>query len=889
MNTTALNITQASLNQTAWDWPQNTTNHRTAIDIAVDQGSDMMLAPELSASAYECNDNFKGTDNNRIYDFLSHIANYANEQDPNLIISVGHPWRLQLREAFEKASDNTPNPDFIKNALYDRLNLPFNVQTLIGGGKILGMTAKTNLFRDERGYEGRYFSEWSFRDAEEAARLMGVECSHGTLPIKLPDDTIVPFGRPVIYIADKNGNAYVHATAICEDKWAATKFDGHPRDDSRYGQLNVIPYISHYLGTKNGLFLEIANASPPSRLKNDKHMHLNNLASQYADIVVDTDGLGNSGSTFAQFGHRLISQHGQTISSGARMRFGQVATTTSVVRINTADPSLERKSHATFIRDFKKPAAKPQTSFAWDRKDNAWDHPDNPDRWKEERIRNQALWTYDYMRKVGSTVAVNASSGGQDSGYNITIDYVAIVLAMHERGVEGVCDEMNVPYKDIVMKAFEEGGKEAAIEAFMDNYLVMYYMPTNNNSDDHESGARTLSEGGMAADRTVFKGLGGRFEVRSIQDLVTMSAFVFGTENTSNISPERKQEIMLELSAFVHASPKKYTPVQMQEWADRLQKEYPELLELTSVALPGQSIAYENFQARLRTVLIWAAANVHKGMARANPNLTEAYTNNTTAAGDLQGGAINPNGGIFKDEEQELLKYLEEKGIPGIIPPIKALSVINGNEPTAGLLPMEEGEVVQNDEDTMQATMPQLSVMARLMHHTTIQTKDGARELNVGEVYERAREHKEFSALDDNQMFNVVVNFYRRWYSGQFKIHMATIQPTYGENIDHQTSRRTPNLNGGSKDEVVQLGIDLLFNWAEDDGLSWSDDAYQSYRTAAWSNVAFAKEFYNRLWNKDEGLKNMTFNLRGLYDDLKKNGWNNAFTPSAQDPAAFTM
>lgn len=253
-----------------------------------------------------------------------------------------------------------------------------------------------------------------------------------------------------------------------------------------------------------------------------------------------------------------------------------------------------------------------------------------------------------------------------------------------------------------------------------------------------------IDENGMP-----FKGLGGQFHVRSIQDLVTMSAMVFGVENTSAMAPDRREKLMLELSSFVHASPKKYSSQKMQEWADRLRTDYPELQTLTSVALPGHSIAYENFQARLRTVLIWAAANVHGGSPRANPNLTEAYTNNTTAAGDLQGGGFNGNGGLFKDEEQKLLKYLETKGIPGIVPPIRALYVINGNEPTAGLLPREEGKIVQTDVGTMQATMPQITVMARLMHHTRIKTSYGSREMNFGEVYRATKEKKEFDGLKD--------------------------------------------------------------------------------------------------------------------------------------------
>jgi NH3-dependent NAD+ synthetase len=874
----AIRVTQASMNQTAEDWPQNMANHYTAVNIAVDQGSDMLLTQELGTTAYEVGDNFQRTDNRRVFKAVMNIASYAYQKDKDLVVTVGAPIRIHLRDLFENAA---ADPSIGQNAFYDRLNRPFNAQITLARGEIVGITLKNNLFNDERGYEGRFFNEYSMRDAAEVAKLMGIPDRFGTFPYAMPDGKEVPVGRPLIYFTDKNDNAFVFEQNICEEKWAFTKFDGYPYNDSRVEQLSIIPAASRYLGTTKGLFKEIANASPPSKLKQDKHMHLNNLASQYADVVVDTDGLGNSGSTFAQYGHRLISQNGETISAGERMQFGQVATTTSTVVINSADPALQDKTHAVIHHGFKNANAKQDTSLIWDVKDDAgWDHPDNPDRWIEEEIRNQALWTYDYMRKVGSNRAVNASSGGQDSGYNITMDYLGIVLAMHQIGVEAVCDDLNVPYKDAVMDAYKTGGQDAAIKRFMEDYLIMYYMPTNNNTDDHEMAARELSEGGVDDDGNKFKGLGGKFESRSIQDLVTMCALVFGVENTTEMKPERMQALMLELSKFVHASPKDHTQTEMKAWEERLKKEYPELKEMTSVALKGQSIAYENFQARLRTVLIWAAANVHGGSPRANPNLTEAYTNNTTAAGDNNAGGFNPNGGMFKDEEQQVLKYMEEKGLHGVHDPIRALRRINSNEPTAGLLPQDED---QTDIKTMQATMPQLRILALLMHHSKTLTEYGERELNFGEVYSCAKKDKEFSKMDENEKFNAVANFYRRWYSGQFKIHMGTIQRTMGNSVDHQTSRRTPNLNGGSKDEIILAAIDQMHQWAERDGLEWSDYERTILEERAWQDPAFVKQFMGAMVNRNPEIEHMHYDLSSLYNTIKNNGWDSVFEPLQED------
>lgn len=875
----ALKVTQASLNQTALDWPQNMANHYAAIDIAVAEGSDMVVMPELSITGYEVNDDFQRTDNIRIYEALASIAAYAHAKDPNLIVSVGNPWRLQLREAFEQAAEN---PDHVHNALYDRWNRPFNVQTLIAGGSIIGMTAKANLYISERGYENRYFNQWGFRDVDEYASLAGIEVPYGTIPIALPDGREVPFGRPLIYVTDENGHSYVHAMAICEEKWVATRYDAYPNDDSRYEHLNIIPSISRYLGTKDGLFLEIANASPPSREKQDRHMHLDELASQWANVVTDTDGLGTSGATFAQFGHRLVAQDGKTIAAGKRMGFGQVETTTSVVQIQNADPALKKKAHVTLARQFQNPEAEPHAELIFKtRDDQVWDDPANPDRWKEERIRNQALWMFDYMKKAGSRRIVEALSGGQDSSFNTVMIRVMVELAMHDLGVEGFCEQMShLPYTDKILEANANGGKDAAVKTCMDEMLVAVYMGTDNSSHETWYAAKSLIDGGDLDDGGTFDGIGGQFLERNIQDLVTATAFIYGTEKSTDMSWDEKRDALEELAEFVHASPHKYTPEHMAEWAQRITEKYPKILELTSAALPKQGIAYENFQARLREVLIMAFANVKGGMAVASPNLDEAYGAYATFGGDLHSGTINPNSGLHKVDEQALLKYLEEHGVHGVMGRIIALAPTNGNPPTAELQPKKDGEVVQFDEDALQGTFPQKAALARLRHHTKIYAEHGERWMNAGELFVKAREDDLFSGLDDSQLFNAVVYFYQRWEGpAQHKIHATPIAPTFGENVDKQTSLRTSNLGGGSKDEIVQLGISLLFKWAEEDGLDWGQQSYHLLRMRAWQDKAFVWEFGNQIRNRDESLANMSFNLRGLYAELKNKGWDGVFEP----------
>lgn len=117
-------------------------NIYAAIDEAVLRGSDILALEELALTGYEVNDDFQRTDNDRILAALDDVAAYAAALDQNLIISIGHPWRFQMRGL---PAEPGFEADRVKNPLYDRMNLPFNVQTIISGGQIHAMTAKTNL------------------------------------------------------------------------------------------------------------------------------------------------------------------------------------------------------------------------------------------------------------------------------------------------------------------------------------------------------------------------------------------------------------------------------------------------------------------------------------------------------------------------------------------------------------------------------------------------------------------------------------------------------------------------------------------------------------------------------------------------------------------------
>ena len=298
----------------------------------------------------------------------------------------------------------------MKNPLYNRAGRPFNVQTVIAGGQVHGMTAEMNLFDYERAMKAVIF-----RNGAWPVPMMCAACSEPSRCRLMR--RMMCISTASLLVTDGRVRGYNLAQAICEEKWVATQYDGQPHDDSRYEDVNIIPATMRYVGKKDGLVMAIANASPPARDKIDKHYHLDTLASRYADVVLDTDGLGSSGSTFTQFGHRVIAQDGKILSSGKRLSFDGFAadTHTSAFKMSirkSAGAKRTKRSSVIFkstIRSIH--CHRTMTRFM---RMMQLGRPDNPHRHAEETLRMTAHWLFDYMCKTGSQGIAEVLSGGAD-------------------------------------------------------------------------------------------------------------------------------------------------------------------------------------------------------------------------------------------------------------------------------------------------------------------------------------------------------------------------------------------------------------------------------------------------------------------------------------------
>ncbi len=860
-NTIALRVTQASLNQTSFDWPRNMANIYAAIDEAVAQNSDILALEEMTLVGYDSGDDFQKSDNNRILAALDDVAAYAKALDPNLIISIGHPWRIQNREL-----DGPMDADFerVKDPFYDRLNKPFNVQTILTGGSIIGMNAKTNLYNDGRGYEGRYFNEWNVAAAN---RIGGV---FGTIPVAIDETRTVPFGCPVFLVTGSDEKAFYLSQAICETKWVATRYDGYPHDDSRYDRDNIIPSMARYIGDKDGSILLISNASPPARDKVDAHIHLNKLAAKYFGTVVDTDGLGSSGSTFSQYGNRMVVQGADIRSFGSRINFTRVATTTSAFNIKSVPEEKRGKEHVAFAHAFKDHDVTDVSIMPWRKNpDTAWDMPENPDRHFEEEVRNSALWLFDYLRKTGGKGVMEALSGGADSAYNSVLTAAMVHIGIHELGVEQFCRELKLPFVKEAMSLSEE----AAIKFCIDKMLTCVYLGTGNNAKSSYIAADYLMNGGIDVETgKEIAGIGGKFESRNIQDAFNMLAVIYAVPDSQKIPESQKQEFIEDITAYLHANPNILPASEIEAMGKNLQEKYPVIDRLITAS---DGTVYENMQAWLRMVIVRAYAQMERKVPVANPNLDEIRNGYTTVGGDEHSGNIGLNAHLEKHYELNVMRYLHKHGLQNVMPPVRALGKVLNEVPSAGLMPLgPNGEVVQTDEDSLQRTYPEMSRISNAQLHDRIDTLVGARRLNAFEVFETCQKDPLFEGIDDDTLYNKVRMTYNRWPIAQHKIHMGVIAQANGVSADHQVSQRTPNLSGQSKDELSWLSIKLLYKWAERDGLDWSATDLKTLERRTWQDENFFDVMDSLTRVKGKGQE---YSLKGLYEQVKEKGWNGVF------------
>ena len=869
-----LKTTQLSVNSTSFNMPRNISIIEDGIIAAGKNNSDLLLTDEMNMVGYDSGDDFQFTDNATIYERLTYLAQRAYAANPNMLVTVGHPWRLNLNSLGLDLKDlarQVGDPQqLFKDPIVNRHGLPFNVMSVIGDGRVLAMSAKTHLFSDERGHEKRYFPEWT----TSSPIIRAMNGTFGTINVSLTGDgqNIVPFGQPIIHVKDPlTDERFNFGQLICEMKWVASQYDTMFEDDSNYPLFNPLPAYSKQLGSKDGLVMAVANASPYKREKILQHAHLAKLASQFAGVVYDTDGLSTSGSTFAQGGHRLIAKDGRLLHSGSRFDFLNSARSTSITKIKSAPKNTEAKAHVVLERRLTKHFNNAGDSFVSYEPANqydGWDKANVKGRFDEEEIRMFALWTYDYACKTKQKGFVQALSGGKDSAFNMIIAVLGMRIAIKQKGLYGVLEDFaHLPYKDELLALAESEGEDAATKALFKRFYTGVTLPTDNSGKETQKNAKDTADG-----------LGISFHSHNVQDLVDYYAMLYAVKDVTKLNGKKKHLLQKEISAYLNQSKDSVTEEKLAKQAEAIKKKYPVVEKLLTAAKDDDIVTYENIQARARQVFIMMYANAEFKMALANPNLDEALNSYATFGGDLHAGTININGGEYKIDEVALLNYLKDYGLQNVCEKMAFLAGTMEEEGTAELQPRnKKGELVQTDEGAMEASSAQIKAFDGWMHKDKIETQGGFRRRNVEEVFMAALESPLFEGYNLNQLYSTTRMRYAKWNGGpaQPKVHASPLAPTTGNNVDKQRSMHTPNISAAMRDELTLLGVKLLFKMGKDDGVFWANDSalFAEMEYNALYNEKFVNAFENGI-KRNEGL---TFNIQALYNDLKTNGPNQYF------------
>ena len=164
-----MKIGAASLNQTPLDWENNKGNIIGAIEMAKEQGINLLCLPEMCIPGYGCEDMF--------------LHNWVAEKSLAILLDI-------LPET-NNISTIIGLPLHFQNKIY-------NVVCLIDNGQILGFQAKQNLPKDGVHYEPRWFEPW------QSSRIESIEINKSSYPFG--DRTYLVNGKSVGF-------------EICEDAW----------------------------------------------------------------------------------------------------------------------------------------------------------------------------------------------------------------------------------------------------------------------------------------------------------------------------------------------------------------------------------------------------------------------------------------------------------------------------------------------------------------------------------------------------------------------------------------------------------------------------------------------------------------------------------------------
>ena len=214
-----------------------------------------------------------------------------------------------------------------------------------------------------------------------------------------------------------------------------------------------------------------------------------------------------------------------------------------------------------------------------------------------------------------------------------------------------------------------------------------------------------------------------------------------------------------------------------------------EAVEGRALEFPGDDLALQNVQARVRSPGIWLLANLRGAILLSTSNRSEAAVGYATMDGDTSGG-LSPIAGIDKAFLRRWLRWLELEGPVGGRP-VPELALVNAQIPTAELRPPEAR---QTDE----ADLMPYPLLDAIERHAI---RDKRSPLECFAVLRPS-----FPELDDETLRRFVKRFFRLFATNQWK--RERYAPSFhvdDKNLDPKTWCRFPILSGAVAAELEEL------------------------------------------------------------------------------------
>jgi len=445
--------------------------------------------------------------------------------------------------------------------------------------------------------------------------------------------------------------------------------------------------------------------------------------------------MGNEAGRVVYDGGGLIASNGELAARGPRFSFHDVELTSAVVDIGTNRREQARRGSNRPRHDAE--ALTVERAFAWPaRKPESRAAPspsweDRPGVREEEFARAVALGLWDYLRKSRAQGYVVSLSGGADSAACAVLVSLAVGFAFHELGPGGVLAQL--PWCRRLHEVIEAGGGQNVVTAAVGALLACAYQPTENSGSVTRHAAEQIA-----------RAIGAEFHVIDVD--AQYKAYIASLE----VAIGRKLS-----------------------WAT-------------------DDVTLQNIQARVRAPSIWMLANVRGAVLLTTSNRSEAAVGYATMDGDTSGG-LAPLGGIDKTYLRSWLRWMETQGPVGLAS-VGALHLINAQQPTAELRPLDKEGKGQTDEaDLMPYDLLEAVEDAAIRDkHTPVQV--------LQELLPR------YPELTPQKLATWIERFFRLWCRNQWK--RERFAPSFhldDRNVDPRSWCRFPILSGGFDRELAEL------------------------------------------------------------------------------------